>query len=432
MKDNDKTIKYDFPKTPSGYLPGDMINITNTLPILSGAMAGLINENSDLKVESNNISSGLVPHITINNGKSELTYNNITDIQDKGITINNGTSEINEKDFNTSNTIQRVYSENITEQNFPQYSIGYTADFRNIISGDRFDTNYSYFPFFTGVLLNNGNDVFWSDIKDGYVLRDFTCNLSSFYIFNSFALSGEQNQNLYVYNFNNDDIIENVSNTEIKISGYTSQLERNLDYTNNYITNKYGQIYKVSELVSSNNTFIATLDYTGDSAKSIFDIIPKDLKGHTITLNIIDAIDNTNKPNISAQHFNNGYIILSGNTIDRKTIVGNIYFNNNTSQLEFDNIKFNNYVNGINCDNLIFNNCYFNNGAYFDNCKVQIISGETKETISGINNSQIYINNCINSVSDSPIVKGYSNSQITYISGDLKNNLSSYIASRKC
>lgn len=128
-KDKHIIISNEFPA-----LPGTQINILPTDNI-SGAIGGIINDNSFLKVETNAIDTGLVPHITINNGKSQLSYNNFSNIKGAGITINNGTSEVLSSVNNIDENYKNYnYTENTTDQNFPNYSVGYTAEFRNIIS----------------------------------------------------------------------------------------------------------------------------------------------------------------------------------------------------------------------------------------------------------------------------------------------------------
>lgn len=409
MTDNDIKLN-NFPDIPSSIVK--RLNDNR----LSGAIGGIINNNSNIKCESNLIDTGLVPHITINNGKSELLFNQLDDILETGMTFNNGTIE-NEKSGSD------LYRENITEINFPNYSVGYTAEFRNIISGKLFSGNYDSSTFFTSVLLNNGIKEFWSDITDGYVLRDVKFQLSSLFVY-----STQSDLDINSYNFSQKDIIS-VTDTNIVITGNILSNLGKLT-VNSYITNNVGQIYQIyqiSNINENNETITATLNFV--KQKSIFNIIPKNLKGHNIKLYIFNNINNPT--NIDIENFSNGNIYISGKiTINNnKEILTDINNNfnliNNNCQLKFENIRFVDDVYCSNCTDLIFKRCQFNKKAFFDNCKVQILHGDFTNTLSGINNSQIFAKYC--TCNKSKKVVGLSNSQITWLSSSFDNDYKSYI-----
>lgn len=372
-------------------------------------MDGVINDNSFLKVEGNKFETGLVPHITINNGRSELIYNDFIEIKSPGITLTNGSSEVTIKSENLLDQIFTNYNltENLLDQNFPNYTVGYTAEFRNIINSNQFSTNYNNSPYFTSVLLNDGNKSFWSELNDGYVLKDFSCELSSLYVYHSIS-----NENLKIYNFNKSNITEETTNS-IQLTNCIPTIVSGFS-TNDYISDQYGHIYKIDSI--SNNYTSMKLLLNGE--KYIFNIIPKNLNGHTININFTDEI----QQELTINNFENGYINLSGNSINAITNISN-----NNSEITFDNINFKNNISGLNCNNLTFNNCEFTANVAFDNCNVKISSCIFNSTLLGVNNSQIYVKDSIST--QTLKCQGLSNSQITWTSDNLiNNNYKSYIA----
>lgn len=357
---------------------------------------GIINDNSNLKVENNSLSGGLVPSITINNGKSEFTYNTFNNISGTGLTFNNGTSEVN-----VENPLEyQNYNENSTDHNFPNYAIGYTAENRSIIDGNKFNTNKND-TYFSSVLLTDGNYIKWSDLHDGVVLSDMTFNLKTFNIQNAIS-----DKNVKIYNFNEGD------GTDDYITGSIYSSIKDLE-SNDLISNEYGQIYKISGPRPIDDPTICSFYIMAAGQRNVFEeIIPKNLNAHTLTFNLKNNINE----NLNINNFNTGYMIINGDT-NTLELDSPIILSSNNIQLEFNNLTFNNNISGFNCNNLIFNNCKFKSISIFDNCNVIINGGTFNKTLSGINNSNIYCIDC--SSTETLKVKGLSNSHISWVNSDL-------------
>lgn len=204
------------------------------------------------------------------------------------------------------------------------------------------------------------------------------------------------------FNFDRANISEQTLSS-IQLTNLTGSISSIIkDFSvNDYISDQCGHIYKIAN-ISGNYTSMRLLL---DGQKYIFNIIPKNLNGHTINI----KFDNEITQALNINNFENGYINLSGNAINNIT---NIL--NNNSEILFDNVTFKQKVSGLNCNNLIFKSCKFRADTIFDNCNVNIFGCDFNNTLSGINNSKIYIKDSTNS--QTLKYKALSNSQITWMS----------------
>jgi len=220
-------------------------------------------------------------------------------------------------------------------------------------------------PYFTSILLNDGNKPFWSDLSDGYVLKDITFNINTLLL--SGSISGNNNGEKYIFNI----IPKNLNGHKI-----------NINFTNNTIINTPNL-----QIENFNNGYI-------------------NLSGSNNSISTINSITNI---------INNNSEITFTNINFKQTVSGL-----NCNNLIFKNCIFNNSTIFNNCNVQILTSNLSSTLSGINNSQIYIKDSNSSENLKykALSNSQITWN-------DNTVLTNYK----SYIVSGQFNNLSSCIGS---
>lgn len=125
--------------------------INNLLPNVNSIYSGIINNNSNIRIYKNVFFNNDTSVITFTNGKSFLDKNIYKSVKINPISFDNGIS------FNVNYNKNYDLGQYIINNSFPKTQLNINGN-KNVL----------------GLYLNNGQKIFWSDMKHGIAVNNFT------------------------------------------------------------------------------------------------------------------------------------------------------------------------------------------------------------------------------------------------------------------